>query len=262
MNERFFQGVHKNKVRISVGELELPIQYLDIEAMLSYFPVATPAIAGMLPKAGLQPVQIRPGVALLGITAAEYKKSSIGAYSEVAIVVPCLRQPRFNIPLLPLWFPRWFPSLAGYILKMPVSTEFACIAGKEIWGYPKFLADIDFEEQESHRICTLSHEGSLVLRYSVRKPTVPRYAQRSYATYSSMGQALLQSRVVTQGLLGVSKKAESAELQFGRHPLALQLSELKPGPARATYYYPKMQGLAGWASKSYDLSETTIRHTS
>lgn len=255
MNERFFQGVHKNRVRVSVGELELPIQYLDIEAMLSFFPVATEAIAGMLPNAGLQPVQVWPGISLLGVAAAEYKKSSIGAYSEVAILVPCLLQPRFNIPLLPLWFPRLFPSLAGYILKMPVSTEFACVAGKEIWGYPKFLADIDFEEQESHRVCTLSHEGSLVLRYSMIKPTVPRYAQRSYGAYSCLGQSLLQNRVVTQGLLGVSRKPESAQLQFGRHPLAIQLSDLKPGPARATYYYPKMQGLAGWASKSYELSE-------
>jgi hypothetical protein len=255
MNERFFQSVHKNRVRVSVGELELPIQYLDVEAMMSFFPVATPNLERMLPRVGLVPVQIRPGIALLGVAAAEYKKSSIGAYSELAILIPCLRKPRFNIPLLPLLFPRWFPSLGGYVLKMPVSTEFACTAGKEIWGYPKFMADIDFEEQESHRVCTLSHEGSLVLRYSMRKPTVPRYAQHRYAAYSCLGGSLLQSRFVTQGLLGVSKKADSAELQFGRHPLALQLSELKPGPARATYYYPKLQGLAGWASKSYELSD-------
>jgi hypothetical protein len=96
----------------------------------------------------------------------------------------------------------------------------------------------------------------------MRKPTVPRYAQRSYATYSCLGSTLLQNRIVTQGLLGVSMKADSAELQFGRHPLALQLSELKPGPARATYYYPKMQGLAGWASKSFDLLDSTIHAAS
>jgi hypothetical protein len=93
----------------------------------------------------------------------------------------------------------------------------------------------------------------LVLRLSLQKPTAPRYTQRNYPIFSVKGHSLLKNRLITQGLLGVSKAAASVDLQFGRHPLALQLKELQPGPALRSYYYPKMQCLAGWSCKSYDL---------
>lgn len=259
MNERFFQDVPSNQVRISVGELELPLHFYDVEAMISFFPVATHSLARLLPTEELQPALLRPGISLLSIAAIEYKKSSIGAYNELAILIPCLWKPRTNWPLLPFLAPRLFPNYGAYVFRLPVTTEFANIAGREIWGYPQFIANIEFEEHDACRICTLSHEGLPVLTYSVRKSGVPRYSRHTFPTFSRKGSSLLKTQVNTQGLRGVSKAAQNADLQFGRHPLGVELSRLQPGPARISYYFPKMQSMISWSNKSYEMQRALSR---
>jgi len=46
-------------------------------------------------------------------------------------------------------------TVGMYILDLPVTTEAARAAGREIWGYPKFLTEIPFRHQDGQFDCAV-----------------------------------------------------------------------------------------------------------
>jgi len=46
-----------------------------------------------------------------------------------------------------------------YVVHLPVTTEEACWGGKEIWGLPQFIGDIEYIETEECVTCSVS-EGN------------------------------------------------------------------------------------------------------
>ncbi len=253
MNETFFQEKHCSKVRTSVGELQLPLEYHDAEAMASLFPVPVAGLAPLLPAVDWQPLLIRPQIALLGIAFLEFKKTSIGAYNLAAIFIPCLWKPSRNLPLLPFYFPDWFSNLSAFIYQMPTTMEFAARACSEIWGSPLFLADIDFEDYDFYRVGRLACKGQSIVRISLQKPALQRFQRRKYPLLNRKNEWGLKARASTQGLMGAVKTPTSIEIQFGNHPLGKQLEALRPGPAFRSYYYPKLQGMLDWPSRAYPI---------
>ena len=258
MNEAFFQDKHHSKVRVSIGELQLPLEYHDAEVMAGFFPVSTTDITPLMPSPDWVPLLIRPRVSLLGLIFLEFKKTSIGAYNLVVICIPCLWKSSRNIPLLPFWFPRWFPNLAGYIYQMPATMEFAARTCSEIWGTPYLLADIDFEDYDFYRVGRLSIKGSLILRISLQKPSLQRFQRRKYPLYTRKNEWILKTNALTQGLMGTIKQSSAIDIQFGDHAIGRQLAALKPGPAFRSYYYPKLQGMLDWPSQARPILASTV----
>ena len=84
----------------------------------------------------------------------EYPDSTIGPYNEIGIGVPCRLDPVLNIPLLPALFDRFF-AVGFYVHYLPVTTQIAYDAGVDVWGLPKFVATIEFEDTPTHRRCLL-----------------------------------------------------------------------------------------------------------
>ena len=65
------------------------------------------------------------------------------------------------------------PSKAATLIKhLPVNQEFTCAAGREIWGFPKFMADITIAERRRADSCELVHEGRMVLRLENPEPAI------------------------------------------------------------------------------------------
>ena len=79
--------------------------------------------------AGLQPVLQEDGKAIVDLFCIEYRKTDIGPYNEVGLTVRA-KAPTDPIP-------------ANYVVHLPVTTAIANRAGREIWGYNKFVAAID-----------------------------------------------------------------------------------------------------------------------
>ena len=40
-------------------------------------------------------------------------------------------------------------AIGAYIHRLPVDQEFTCAAGRDIWGYPKWITTIDIDEPDS-----------------------------------------------------------------------------------------------------------------
>jgi hypothetical protein len=217
-------------VELSSGrQVDLPVRYLDFTAVLAHFPAPAAAIRRLLPGQSLAPVLIAPGTAVLSVAAFEYRRlADLKPYNEVAIGVPVLYKPSFNVPALPFLFPGFFKSFGFFVVNMPVTTEDARELGVKVWGYPKFLAEIAFEELENMRRCRVRLEGKDFMTLDVQQLPA-KIQQVNFTVYTVKDGSLLRSRLETEGLYGLSILPGGAGLSFGDHPLAQALRGIRLG---------------------------------
>src|SRR6516225_5978677 len=110
-------------------ECPLPIRYFDVQCLVATFPVDLHRAAALLEDTGLLAVSQEDGKAVALLYCIEYRITDIGPYNEVGLTVMA-RAPGDPIP-------------ANYVVNLPVTTAVASRAGRESWGYDKFLAAID-----------------------------------------------------------------------------------------------------------------------
>ena len=255
MDNTFFSGVKTTQVEISGGVLvELPIRYYDWSAIMAHFPVPVQAVRRLLPSEKLQPAQFKPGTAIISLMAMEYRQiANMEPYNEFGIMVPVLYEPSANIPALPLLFPSWFKRFGLYVHHLPVTTQQALVGGVEIWGYPKIIGEISFEETEKACSCLLRAEGKDILTLVVDKVT-PKTRRESFYTYTVKAGQLLRTRVETQGQQGVARLSGSASYTLGDHPIADELRALGMGLTAVEHMYaPRVQSMLYPAEESLPL---------
>jgi hypothetical protein len=196
---------------------------------VALFPARAKRVAALLPSSRLRPALLWPGVTLLGVDTIEYRRHGSGIpCNEVSIMVPVLEGSARTIPLLPLLVPEWFAHFGWYVLHLPVTTEAAREEGVEIWGYPKFLAEITFEEEGVRRRCRLRAAGQDILTLDVSKGQGKHRVMDPY-TYTLKEGQLLRTRVRQEGTYTGSLFQGGASLQLGDHPLAAELRALGIG---------------------------------
>jgi Acetoacetate decarboxylase (ADC) len=147
-----FFNVATKTVSTSEGPVELPILYRNVRNLDAFFLVDRIRVRAALDEAGasnLQPTCEWNGKALIGLACFEYLETTIGPYNEIALAVAVVRKdvkPRLG---------HWLQALGNvdnpdremgfFVLHMPVTTTAARTAGREIWGFPKFVSLIDFD---------------------------------------------------------------------------------------------------------------------
>jgi hypothetical protein len=116
----------------------------DIDvAMLDYLTDANSA-AAMLPEPmATLPIPELPGYAAVKQIWAHYRDSSFGPYNELLTVIPCLHDGQ-------MWL---------YVPLIYVTNDAALAGGREIGGWPKKLAKIDFDRVGDEYRCTLERHG-------------------------------------------------------------------------------------------------------
>ncbi|MBN2158524.1 MAG: acetoacetate decarboxylase family protein [Spirochaetes bacterium] len=145
-NDRFFD-VPRTFYTTSWGEIQVPMFFYDVsERRLNYFvdyERVTPYLAGT----GLVPCRFFNGKALVSLIFFQYRDVTIGPYDEVTITIvvrpAMLPDPRPYLTKV-LFKKRGagWGNMGAYVLEMPVTIPAARAAGREIWGYPKFLTKI------------------------------------------------------------------------------------------------------------------------
>ena len=140
----FFQYPRTN-VNTSESDVAMPILYYNSSQMTAFFWVELEK-AKPLTQDGLDVISFG-GKALVALSFYEYIETSIGSYNEVGVAIACVptgvKVPKY--PLLSL-LKNVDKSQVGFnVIDLPVTTPAACAAGREIWGYPKFVAGIDFD---------------------------------------------------------------------------------------------------------------------
>lgn len=142
MADDFFAGIEQRPVSTSAGPCDLPILYRDGSVIGLMYRVAPEKVAPLVPDAEhFEPFTLL-GKAVVQLVAFEYRDTSIGPYGEVALAVEIKRRGSSPSTWGALTNAKGQPSYGSTFLNLPVTTQAACAAGREIWGYPKYVVDI------------------------------------------------------------------------------------------------------------------------
>ena len=124
--------------------VELPVFCSDGSCVVAFFTCDYVTAVSKLEGTGLYPVEFSKGktVATLGLF--EYRESSLAPYNEGFLMIAVSPQPKLSYLAKRFEFfkPPKKRKLGFYTLDLPITEELPLVAGREIWGVPKFLADI------------------------------------------------------------------------------------------------------------------------
>jgi hypothetical protein len=254
MESQFFEKVKQQEVKITGGRCGVPILYHDIFAISAAFVAPAAALQGLLPTSKLVPAEIWPGKGLLALMAFDYRDTSIGPYREMALAIPVRYRPRLNVPFIPVLRMSVSLSFEIFIWQLPLDSELALNAGIDIWGLPKFLAQIEISQGDASVSCSLAEEGKHILTLEVKTKAAKMKTYFDYIIYSEKDGRLLMTRV--DGLsssLGRSFRPGTARLELGDHPLSRLIREMAPGKSMQTLYIPRSQMILPQAEAHLDL---------
>jgi hypothetical protein len=201
-------SVSSNTVVVQGRELTFPIEIRAARSWAASYLVPAEAAQRIVGDARLPVARVFPGRTILTLTFVRYEDGDLDAYNEVGVVY------LVNGP----------GGRGVYVHHLPVNQGFTLAAGREIWGYPKFLADIDIEESDRSARCTLRHDGAEVLRLMVRPGSLPT-PQPSLPTYTNLDGTLRKTSWELQ-CKPRGRFFGGASLQLGRHPIADELRSL------------------------------------
>ena len=242
----FFNGVVQWKLENEELGLEgkLPVFYFDNTAMTAIFTASTDMVRRLLPRTDMHPVEVWKGRALAAFTAFEYRDSDIDPYNEFSISFPITFRKK-NIPgltVLSMMARRYFTA---YVWQLPVTTERARIGGVEMYGYPKFLADIVFADEGSMLACTLSEGGKDILTLKGRKLKTGTEKINRFKTYSIKENVPLAANVyMNPREFAKSMSPKSAQLILGDHEISEKLRTLDLSAKPLFYQYmPMMEAI-------------------
>lgn len=248
-DDPFFQ-VPRTTFTTAQGPVELPILYYDTSALYAFFLPARERVAALLAGTSLVPALTVGNRALAALACFEYRDTSVGVYNEVGLAVAVCRRGE-ETP----W--RGWPDLlrtlrqpeqrrvAFHILDLPVTTAAANAAGREIWGYPKFVTDIPFRLSGRDFHCQVMSPGTRVpvMELAGRLGASVPVAPLSLTLLSYRDDALVRATVNARGATRLALPG-SLRLSVGdtthpmaQHLLALGLEQAAPVAAMWTHAF-------------------------
>lgn len=143
IDDPFFQ-IDQSVVRTSEGDVAVPMFFYDASYMISLFHVDAQRLVDAIGDAAVEPALDRKGRGIVGLAFYEYRHASIASYNEVGLAAQVVRKgdksPKF--PLFDMVRKPAARKSYNYLFHLPVTTQSANVAGLEVWGFPKFVADI------------------------------------------------------------------------------------------------------------------------
>ncbi len=216
-----------------IGErrVTLPVHVRQASSWAAQFLVDARAAQGMVSPTGLGVVRPVPGKAIASIVFVRYEDTDLDAYNEVGLGF--------------LVHAHDGKGVGVYIHQLPVNQAFTLQAGREIWGYPKFMADIAIETSAGHASCTLREDRSLVLGMSVQHGGYLILPSSAPPTYTYLDGVLRRTDWEMPGVR-IRGRFGGARLALGTHPLSDELRALGlPKTAMMSQSIPKMRARFG-----------------
>lgn len=201
--------------------VDLPVHVRDASQVSATWRVDAAEAQRIVDHTGLLVVRDRRGRATVSVAAVDYRDNDLGAYHEIAlafVVVP------HDAPV------GWRPDPrrpTTYIHRLPVDEDFTCAAGRQIWGFPKWVTDLSWREGRRGTDAVLVEDGRFVLGLHVDPGWVPLPAKPlPMSCYTSMEGTLRRTEWTTT-VHGGRIRPGGARLAVGRgHPMAVELDRL------------------------------------
>jgi len=201
MAEKDFFNVKRSTIKTSEGEIELPIFYYDTGVRYLNFWIDYEKASSKLAGTGLLPCKFFNGKAIASLVYFQYRRVSIEPYDEATITImvhpESLKKPLYYLPAFLSKTGMEKNNIGAYVLEMPVTTPVARAAGREIWGYPKFVTKISSKlDPDSFQFGVFDPESNESI-LAVRCKTGAGIRVRGFdlATYSNLDDSILKTIV-------------------------------------------------------------------
>lgn len=136
-------------------EVAIPVEIRSARSWFASFAVPTAAAQRIVAPAGLEPARLPGGRSMLSLAFIRYIDGDLDPYNEVAVAFLVAD-------------PTGGKGKGAYIHRLPVNQEFTCAAGREIWGFPKFVTPIEINEESHADRAVLTVDGAMALTMTLR----------------------------------------------------------------------------------------------
>ncbi len=252
MKGDLFKGVVQWEMQDAKGFAgKLPVFYYDNTSMTVIYTASTKAVRKYLPHPDMHPVEFVPGRCLVGFSAFEYRKTDIDPYNEfsISILISFGSRP---IPGMTVMAGMARKCFSAYVWHLPVTTERARYGGVELYGYPKFIADIVFKRDGDHLECTLSEKGTKILTVRGRHRKTSQGGLLRFRTYSLKDGVPLCANIYTNPIeFSQSMSGDAARLDIGvDHPIGRELAGIGLGKKPIMFQYSPLNEMILFAPRN------------
>ena len=208
--------------------ITMPVQVADASAGTVIFDVSLDAARALAPE-GFEVVESEPGRAQFALALVDYRVNDLGAYHEVGTIL-------FVRPV-------GGGEDGNFITHLPVDQEFTCVAGNQIWGFPKSVEQIDVTQTEDTSRWVLTMDGELVLDITVPRGGTDEMPPLPMTSYTLLDGKPHATRFTQGGTGSGMGFGEGVSLTLGTHPIAKELESLGLPEAKVvvTTWTEKMQ---------------------
>jgi hypothetical protein len=201
--------------------VRVPVEVAQASAVSATYLASSGRVQAWIAASGLRVLPVAPGQTVVSIAGLRYEQGDWGRYDEVCIATPVLAPGATSV--IGALRER---AIGLYLRYLPVTDEFSCRAGVELYGFPKWVADISLSQEPRHARLYFASEQKQVLTLDARCPTGSRsFAPVSIDAYSHREGALWRCRFTVAGE-GVSVRPGGARLKLGVHAIAGELEDL------------------------------------
>ena len=220
-----------------------PVVWHRSESYQTLHSASLEATAAALPTPDLHPVRLPGGraVILVGsfqhdvMTAHGVRGRAMLPYGEVMVAVLVTQRPA--PPLVPFVAPSATGFGAGaFVLHLPVTTRAARDAGRLVFGYPKFTADMEFEDAIETCRVRLDEGGRHILTQTIRPAGPTSVMSAPLTLYSVLDGKLIAETMPMYGLQQRRPGRRGGHIEFGDHQIADELRgfDISPEPFLTT----------------------------
>ncbi len=236
---RFYHqtGPRVGALRLGAAYCGSPTVFHRSEASQTLHSASLEAVREYLPTDELHPVRLPGERAVIAIGAFRHDQitsngvvgEALLPYGEVMVAALVTRRPAR--PLLPLVAPGLRGVRFGaFVLHLPVTHRPARDGGRLVWGYPKFIADMEFEDSIETLRCSLAEGGRHILTQTIRPGGQPAVLGGSMRLYSALDGELLALDVPMSGIARQRWGPGGGHLELGGHQVADELRALEISP--------------------------------
>lgn len=221
-----------------IDTFKMPILYYDGFCMNALYTASTSLVRQYLPDPQMHPLEIKGGRTLVSITAFEYRKTDIKPYNEFSIAI-LISYGKKGLPFLSLMSQKFRSCYDMYIWHLPVTTEIARRGGVDLYGFPKFLAGIDFTHGSNKTTCVVSEKKKHIITLEgpvlpVKQGSTIRY--NMYPVYQ--GITVLGRADFLNHQFSETRDTGEVRLTIGDgHPLCSELKSIDLSPKPFLYQY-------------------------